>query len=241
MLEYIKSKIPVPVKRAVRQTVCDPLKRKIDDWQLHCSINNLRASSTTERKLLKALHRAWGNESFSADLTYITELASRVEKCSSPILECGSGVTTIVAGVLAERRNLAVWTLEQDSQWVQFVTHRLTGNKIQNVRLIHAALREYDGYVWYDIDKVELPPHFELVLCDGPAVFESWGPAHIQGRYGLLPLLASKGISVGEVLLDDATTPSAASVLERWQQEFGTNHHLVHTSEGDYAVVSRHD
>ncbi len=122
---------------------------------------------------------------------------------------------------------------------MNFVGHRLRQNNIRNVELRHAPLRDYGGYVWYDISTFDLPDHFELVLCDGPAVFEEWGDAHAQWRYGVLPVLAARGITVGEILLDDATEPRGANLLLRWRQEFGMDHRLFQAVDGDCAIASR--
>lgn len=122
---------------------------------------------------------------------------------------------------------------------MDFVRHRLRKNNINNVELRYAPLLEYDGYVWYDVEKLELPGYFELVICDGPAVFEEWGAAHAQWRYGVLPVLAGKGTRIGEILLDDANEPRATDLLLRWQQEFGMNHRMLQTADGDCALVGQ--
>lgn len=202
------------------------------------SITKLRAGAAPDRELLQTLRRAWGNESFSADVTYLSELAARVVSCRASILECGSGLTTIVAGVLAEKRGLTVWSLEQDREWAEHVARALVKNSIRNIELRYTPLCKYADYVWYDIAGLDLPKRFDLVLCDGPAVFEHWGPSHAQWRYGVLPVLASRGTQLGEVLLDDATEPRAANLLNRWFDEFGFQHQLIHASDGDCALVS---
>jgi len=239
MLTYIKSKTPALIKRGVRRALVDPAKRMIDDWKLHRSIVKLRASKTPDRELLETLRRAWGNESFSADVTYLNQLVARVQNCRTSILECGSGLTTIVAAVVAEKRGLTVWTLEQDRDWARYVERAAARNGIRNTKIIYAPLQEYDGYVWYDIDRLELPKRFDLVLCDGPALFDHWRASHAQWRYGVLPVLARSGIELGELLLDDATEPRASNVLKRWFEEFGLKHKLIFAADGDCALVSR--
>ena len=60
------------------------------------------------------------------------------------------------------------------------------------------------------------------MLCDGPAVLEPWGPEiRAAWRVGVLPVLSKQGITVDEVLLDDADEPRAARLLERWRRDFG--------------------
>lgn len=237
MLNSIKSRLPRSLKRIVRQALLDPLQRQVSDRRLRQLISELRSNASPDRHVLERFRRAWGNESFSADVTYVSEVVSHVRRCSGPILECGSGLTTLVAAVVGERRNLTVWSLEQDREWADFVTHGLKKNGIRNVELRYAPLRDYGGFVWYDVEGLELPGDFELVLCDGPAVFEEWGAAHAQWRYGVLPVLASMGTRVGEILLDDATEPRAAGLLRRWRQEFGMDHRLIRATDGDCAIV----
>lgn len=237
MLERIKARLPRSLKRAVRQGLLDPFQRQLSDRRLRKLISSFRANPSPDRGLLEQFRRAWGNESFSADVTYVSEVVSHVSRCSAPVLECGSGLTTLVAGLAGERRDVTVLSLEQDREWADFVTQRLRMNGIHNVELRYAPLRDYGGFVWYDVESVTLPEYFELVLCDGPAVFEEWGAAHAQWRYGVLPVLASRGVKVERILLDDATEPRAAGLLRRWRQEFGMGHTLIPASDGDCVVV----
>lgn len=79
------------------------------------AVRAFRSAPEPDRSLIEKFRRAWGNESFSADMAYLSEIVSRVERSTAPILECGSGVTTLVAALIGERRNLTVWSLEQDS------------------------------------------------------------------------------------------------------------------------------
>lgn len=238
MLERIKARLPQSLKQVVRQGVLDPLQRQVSDRRLRKLVGSFRANPSPDRDLLEQFRRAWGNESFSADVTYVSEVVSSVSRCSAPVLECGSGLTTLVAGLVGEKRDVTVLSLEQDREWAGFVTQRLRTNGIHNVELRYAPLRNYGGFVWYDVESVALPERFELVLCDGPAVFEEWGEAHAQWRYGVLPVLTSRGVKVDRVLLDDATEPRAAGLLRRWHQEFGMGHTLIRAIDGDCAVVS---
>jgi hypothetical protein len=241
MLDRIRSLIPLGLKSVTRRAIIDPVRRRLHDRDLGRLLNDLRKASTVQRGTLEAIRLAWGNESFSADIDYMVEMVSRIEKCRGPILECGSGVTTVVAGVMAGKRNLKVWSLEQDYNWSQFIELRLRKNNIHNVELMHRPLRRYDDFVWYEIDNLTLPMQVDLVLCDGPAVFQEWGKEEAQWRYGVVPILAKRGATVREILLDDATEPRAQNLLQRWRQEFGMESRMIRTSHGDCAVVSRNN
>ena len=225
------------LRRAIRHALLDPLLRRANYRLLERSVRALRAS--LDPGLVEPLRHAWGNEAYSADAAYVAEVIARVARCSAPVLECGCGVTTLAAAVAGERRGVTIWSLEQDKEWLDYTARRLSRNRVRNVQLRFAPLKDYGGFVWYDVGGLDLPRHFELVLCDGPAVFEVWGSAHAQWRYGLLPVLGEKHIRLDDVLLDDATEPRAANLLLRWRQEFGMDHRMIRSTHGDCAIVSR--
>lgn len=235
----MRSRIPKPIRHFVRNSLLDPFQLKISDWRLGRSVRSFRSSLEPNREAIEKFRRAWGNESFSADVTYISEAISRVRGCTAPILECGSGITTLIAALALEGTDLPLWSLEQDQEWAEFVGSRLKKNNIRNVELRYAPLVELDGYVWYDISNIDMPKHFDLVLCDGPAVFEKWGDSSLQWRYGLLPALSNKGVYVKEILLDDAAEARAPNLLLRWEREFHMHGGAVQTADGDFAVVAR--
>jgi len=237
----MKAKLPLPLKRVIRQRILDPIQRALDDMRLRGLVRKIRTNRAPDRELLEALRHAWGNESFVADVSYLGELITRVEECTGPVLECGSGLTTIIAGIIAERRRVPLISLEQDHTWVAFVEQRLHQNGIYHVDLRYTPVREYRGYVWYDLEGLELPKHFELMLCDGPFVADSWAPVNGEWRYGALPALANKGIHVDEILFDDADDPRAENVLQRWKDEFGMAQSLIHSRDGDCAFLTSHD
>jgi hypothetical protein len=54
---------------------------------------------------------------FSAQEEYISATARQTRQTYAPILECGSGLSSLFLAVETGRRNLAVWSLEQASGW----------------------------------------------------------------------------------------------------------------------------
>jgi hypothetical protein len=215
----------------------EPVSRTLRAWQLSQGVQELRNSDRADKAILQRLHRAWGNEAYSADMTYVCQVAQLVMAARGPILECGSGLTTIVAAVLAERRGLDVWSLEQDADWLALVQQALDKFGITNAKVIHAPLKRYEDYIWYDLSAVAMPASFDLVVCDGPAVFDHWGDAHLAWRYGVLPVLKARNINVGQILLDDANEPRAPLLLRRWADEFGFGFRLLSSADGDCALV----
>jgi Methyltransferase domain len=180
--------------------------------------------------LLEALSRAWGNKAFSPHLPFLAEVATQAARAEAPILECGSGLTTIVLGLLAGRRGIPVHTLEQMPDWFARISTVLRRNRIPGVQLHLTPLIEYGSFEWYELPEVEWPSEFRLVVCDGPP--------NLGGRYGLLPLVGSHLPAGAIILLDDATHPDEILVRQRWRAERRLREE-VHEGPGwAYAVVT---
>ena len=212
-------------------------RRAVDDHRLGRCVDRLRSGAPIDLELLRTARSAWGNEAWSADLRYLEEGTTRASRSTAPILECGTGLTTLLACAVAERTGVPVHCLEQDASWVEVVRGALARYGL-SAHVSYAPLVPQDDFVWYDLRGIELPKRFGLVLCDGPAVLEPWSPEIRAGwRAGVLPVLAKQGIAVDEVLLDDADEPRAARLLERWRVEFGCEEVVIGTSDGATAVV----
>jgi hypothetical protein len=196
-------------------------------------ITYLADGQIPSRELLSDLIVGWGNEGYSANLDYLEEVARRSVETKGPILECGSGVTTILLGILSSRRKTEVWSLEHSSQWESRVTETLVTNGISGVHVCAASLLEYDGFAWYDAPLSKMPSEFTLVICDGP-------PGTTKGgRYGLLPVMGDLLPPGTTVLLDDAGRPGEIELIERWKTEFQFETERVKSPGGEFAIMQR--
>jgi hypothetical protein len=179
---------------------------------------------------LREFRQAFGNSGFSGDCRFLAECARRASQATTAVLECGSGASTIVVGLLAARRGIRVTSLEQDAAWYDTVQRDLDRLGIRNVDLYCAPLRNFGEYDWYDIDRVPLPPRFDAALCDGPAFCRGW-------RSGLLPVLSDREVEVVEVLCDDADDPNAPTMIEFWKNRYGAVAEIMEGADGTIAVV----
>jgi len=165
------------------------------------------------RDALASLQRVWANEGYAADLEYLEEVARQAATTHGPVLECGSGLTTLALALLAARRGVQVLTLEHEPAWlahVQAMARRGGGGAIT---VCETPLRSYEDFDWYDVSRLELPAEFRLVVCDGP-------PGTTRGgRYGLLPVMREHLASGAVILLDDAARAGESEVLDRWCRE----------------------
>lgn len=184
-----------------------------------------------DRELLEDLRDAWGNEGFSADLDYLVETARWAVRTRGPVLECGTGLTTVLLGVLAGRRWVDVWSLEHDQAWHDRVARVLQHHHIPGVHLCLAPLKSYGAFNWYTLPFAAMPARFSLVVCDGP-------PEKTRGgRYGLLPVLRDRLTAGTVILLDDAARESEFRVLGRWTREASLRVHLQELPAGTYAKI----
>jgi hypothetical protein len=227
--EAIKAILPVPTRRAVRQF--------LDERALTVSLQPIRRGDLSY-DALEAFRRAWGNDGFSGDVRFLEECAARLTAPRGTVLECGTGATTILAGVLAERNDFDVFCLEQDPEWAAKARRTLKHEKLARVHVLDAPLTRYGDYVWYDVAGHVLPDDTTLVICDGPFVGKELDEeAYASWRYGIMPFL--RGRQFGTLLLDDCDESRAQPVLERWRNEFGVKIEVVTSATGDFGVITR--
>lgn len=155
----------------------------------------------------------WDN-CWSIQPELIAELWQQAWTTPGPVLDVGSGLSTLVLGIVAERRGLVVISLEHDAAWHREIGTLLLQHEVRRVQLHLAPLQPRPGYDWYTLP-AGLPRAFALVACDGPP-WDARG-----GRYGLLPALVHHLAPGCVVLLDDAARPGEQAALARWSAEFG--------------------
>lgn len=159
----VKKLMPAGVKRAARQALLDQaLRRSVR------RVAELRPGETPSRELLADLLTGWSNDGFAADLDYLEEVSRRAAGVDGPVLECGSGLTTLLVGLLAGRRGFETWSLEHHAEWHARVAAALEAHSVPRARLALAPLKSYGAFSWYDPPLAEMPGAFRLVVCDGP-------------------------------------------------------------------------
>lgn len=137
---------------------------------------------------------AWDNE-WSVEPDFLAALILLARGNNGKVLECGSGLTTMVLDALGQK----TLSLEHDRQWVDFVGKKLNGT--QNTSIKHSPIK--NG--WYDVD---LDEKYSLVVCDGP-------PRDI-GRDGLIPALSGNMENGCLIIVDDAGD------MTNWEKQLNT-------------------
>jgi hypothetical protein len=196
------------VKNASRKAV-----RALEFRRAMGKVLRLPAGRLPSAELLSELRAGWGNDDFAARDAFLREVLERAVTTSGPILECGSGLSTILLGLFAGRRGIETWSLEHIPEWRDRVEHMLERYRLPNVHVALSPLRDYGDFTWYEAERYPLPNDFSLVICDGP-------PGTTPGgRYGLVPVLGKHRLAKALILLDDAHRPGEAEVLRRWETE----------------------
>jgi len=208
----LKKFIPKKIKRIVRESHQNYVFNKSVK-----EFSQLKADSLLSEKVLPNLIYGWGNEGMSAGFEYLSAIVEQARKSKEPILECGSGLSTVLLGIIAEKNGNQVWTLEHHPEWAERVRVCLKNFGINSVEMCVAPLRVYKEFSWYDAPLAKMPDNFSLIICDGP-------PGDVRGgRYGMLPVMRPFLKSKCVILADDASREKDKEVVERWAQELNTD------------------
>ena len=164
-------------------------------------------------KVAADLIYGWGNESWSALDEYIVGCIEQALILDGPVLECGSGLSTLLIGAIAKSRCVSHWALEHHPEWAARVQSYLDRYGIDSVALCIKPLRDYGEFSWYDPPLESMPDSFAMVICDGP-------PGDTKGgRYGLGSVMKPSLRAGCVILLDDAGREQEIAVAKRWQAE----------------------
>jgi hypothetical protein len=188
----------------------------------------LPSNAPIPEALLWDLFYGWGNL-WSLRPAFLAALLYKVREARGPILECGSGLSTLLVGLVAKDKGVEVWTLEHDPFWAGEVRKALARYDVEGVKVCETPLREYGEFLWYDPPKGEMPANFALVVCDGP-------PGGTPGgRYGLMPVMREH-LGGALVFLDDAGRAGERDAMARWAREFGATY-TIEGVERPYSVI----
>jgi hypothetical protein len=218
--------VPASIRRALRDAV----------WlrQVRGALRELESlplRQAPSRAALDRLLRAWANDGWAAELEVLEELAHHAATTPGPILECGSGATTVLLAALAARRGVAVWVLEHEPQWAARVIRALGPARAGTLHVCIAPLRNFGAFDWYDAPLSRMPDAFRLVVCDGP-------PETTRGgRYGVVPMLRDRVPRDAVLILDNAGRPKQIDAMQRWRREAGASFKVHEHKTCQFAIV----
>jgi hypothetical protein len=119
-------------------------------------------------------------------------------KANGPIIETGSGLTTILMAAAAPDQ--MVYCLEHHGLYAAQLRQMAAEAGVTNIGLCVCPVK--DG--WYDLSGMDLPDSFALGLNDGP-------PRTIGSRMGFF-----EHLKADTIICDDADDAGYAGSLETW-------------------------
>lgn len=138
-----------------------------------------------------------------------------------PVLECGSGSSTVWLGHAVRRHGGRVIALEHLAPYAERTRSLLEEHGLLDVvEVRHAPLMSQqvgeETWSWYAPESVADLHDIRLLLVDGPP--QRTGPL---ARYPAVPLLAHRLRSDAWVMLDDVVRPDERAVSRRWVEDHG--------------------
>lgn len=225
ILTLVKRMIPSPIKESIKESRRRKrFKRAFDAYR------SMEIGQAPSAEIVGELVAAWGNEGYSAVGEYIFAFIHHARITPGPIVECGSGLSTLMLGFEAQRRGIKVWTLEHHPEWAERMRSELRTWGINAVELCQAPLKKFGEFAWYDPPLERMPSNFSLAICDGP-------PGDTPGgRYGMLPTLSRKFRTGCVILLDDYERADEQAAAGRWVAETGATLEK-HGDQKPYALL----
>jgi hypothetical protein len=164
------------------------------------------------------------------------------------VLECGSGVSTIVLGRLLASRRGRVVTLEHDRGWARIVRRLVAEDGLEDtVAIVEAALAPVPvgDLEWYDLEVVTRALSglcCDLLLVDGPP---AWREGQELARLPALPLLRQYCAASATIVLDDAGRQGEREIVRAWEREAGISFQVypaqgvavAHVGDAPYGLI----
>lgn len=155
-------------------------------------------------EVFNELFRVWNNT--ASMNAYQLQMIYRLATASTaPILECGSGLSTVVLSIAADLAGVPVITLENSDQWAGRTRKALEDAQTRSVT-IHVS-DSPEG--WYSLPDA-LPDCFGLVIIDGP------GPTGDIRERGRIYSVLKDQIKDAVIFADDVSFNPVAKDFDQW-------------------------
>ncbi len=204
-----------------------------------------KASSRTHERVHKGFRQLFKQiqlrQILHDDLAFSNSLPPMGEKAASPdflyalaekirevrpkvIVECGSGLSTIIAAKCLKRNGEGhLYSLEHLERFADQTRSQVMRHDLSDwATVIEAPLMpyEFDGRTWQWYDVANLPDKaIDILIVDGP-------PARIgdEARYPASPILFPRLSPRAVVILDDVIRQQEKTVIALWQREHENFH-----------------
>ncbi|NHM06449.1 hypothetical protein G4D82_04385 [Flavobacterium sp. CYK-4] len=172
----------------------------------------IAANQMPSEELIKKLVYGWGNQGFSAQIDYIKTCIDKTMKSEGLIFECGSGLSTILLGIIAQKQGRKMVSFEHIDFWAARIQKELDKNQMTANTIYTRGLKDYGAFAWYDIDGFQCEP-IGLCICDAP-------PGNTKGgRRGFLYLFREYLKTGAIILVDDTIREDEQLMIQEWEKE----------------------
>lgn len=164
----------------------------------------------------------FAGNNFAADATVLALLAAMARKCTGPIIETGSGLSSIVMAAVSGQK---VYSLEHSPQYGAQTYGWAKEAEPLDLAICHAPLTDE---LWYDLSKLELPARFSLGFCDGP-------PRKYGSRMRFCEVFGDRCTAI---IVDDITSDNGfANKVRQWAEANGRTFQVL----GRCALIQREE
>jgi predicted O-methyltransferase YrrM len=183
-----------------------------------------------DKGIIQNLIFGWGNQSFSAKLDYINSMIKYARINHKLIFECGSGLSTLLLGVIAQKRNIKMVSFEHLPEWADKVKKELHKYKITSNEIYIQPLKNYGNFEWYETSNTNTG-EIGLCICDAP-------PGNtFGGRKGFLYLMKDKVKTGTVILVDDTIRKAEQEMIKEWEKI--SSIHVAFEGENDnHAIIT---
>lgn len=211
-MDFLRRILPRVVKRRLRE-----LHRR---WTfvkaMRSAVRAISRDSPVRQDTLEQLVYGWGNPQWSALPEYLGACLDEVKQSKGLVVECGSGLSTLLLGAVAKNRGLPYVALEHQERWAARVRREARRWGLSNVQVEVAPLQSFEEFDWYGFDPDRLTEDVAVLICDGP-------PGKTRGgRAGAVAVLRSRLAPGCVIMVDDAKRPAEARIANQWASELGS-------------------
>jgi len=171
--------------------------RRQNDITIPVVADKIRRGVDRPEDLMEAIEfiaNPWG-----ACLEVMMVAVAAARQADGPIIESGSGLTTIFMAAATEH---IVYCIEHDKTYAEKMKEMALASGVGNIMIIHAEIK--DG--WYDLEGLELPARFSVGLNDGPA-------RALGDRMKFFDFLSDR---IDLIVADDADEAAYAEKMRNW-------------------------
>lgn len=153
---------------SINRLITSRIKKFLFIQEISRIINDPQILLNNQNDILQRLVYLWGNEGWSGLSEYLMACLRHTDKSGGIILECGSGLSSILMGIIAKSKGIHIISLENSGKWKKRTAWYLKHFGLNNVSVLYSPIVDRGSYQWYKIEEHSLPAKVSLVILDGP-------------------------------------------------------------------------